>query len=285
VSRASRILIINADDFGYASSVNEGVVEAHRRGVVTATTWLAAGAAAAEAARLAANTPTLDVGLHLALSELPPCAPAASVRSLLYGGRLPRSYAGVVRRLVRRPDAVRAAETEWRAQYAAFSEHFGGPPSHVDSHQHVAMAPPLWNVFLRLAVEHGVSFVRVPQELSSPASLVRPPGTRRLPAALVLSALARAFRRRVRARGLRTTDRFSGFRVGGRATRADLLDLAAHVADGVTEWMVHPGTADTVDGCRRAAEMAALVDPSLRDALTERGVRLASFRELAATRG
>src|SRR5207245_3541269 len=60
-------LVVNADDFGFTPDVNEGIVEAHCRGILTATTLMANGAAFEDAVRLAGEHPTLDVGCHLVL--------------------------------------------------------------------------------------------------------------------------------------------------------------------------------------------------------------------------
>jgi predicted glycoside hydrolase/deacetylase ChbG (UPF0249 family) len=38
-------LIVNADDLGWTTGVNRGIVEAHRRGLVTSTSLLANGPA------------------------------------------------------------------------------------------------------------------------------------------------------------------------------------------------------------------------------------------------
>ena len=37
-------LVVNADDFGFTPDVNEGIVEAHLHGILTATTLMANGA-------------------------------------------------------------------------------------------------------------------------------------------------------------------------------------------------------------------------------------------------
>ena len=76
-------LVVNADDFGFTPDVNEGIMEAHRDGILTATTLMANGAAFDHAVRLARQTPALDVGCHLVL---------VGGRSLLPGRRpLPAS--------------------------------------------------------------------------------------------------------------------------------------------------------------------------------------------------
>jgi len=62
-----RRLIVNADDFGFTRDVNLGIVEAHRDGILTATTLMANGGAFEDAVRLARENPTLDIGAHLVL--------------------------------------------------------------------------------------------------------------------------------------------------------------------------------------------------------------------------
>ena len=71
-----RQLVVNADDFGFTRDVNQGIVEAHRYGILTATTLMAAGAfeenAFDDAVRLAGDNPKLDIGCHLVLVGAPP---------------------------------------------------------------------------------------------------------------------------------------------------------------------------------------------------------------------
>ena len=62
-----RRLIVNADDFGFTPDVNRGILEAHRRGILTATTLMANGGAFDDAVAIAKANATLDVGCHLVL--------------------------------------------------------------------------------------------------------------------------------------------------------------------------------------------------------------------------
>ena len=55
--------MVNADDFGFTRDVNQGIVEAHRGGILTSTTLMAIGPAFDDAVRLAKENPSLDVGL------------------------------------------------------------------------------------------------------------------------------------------------------------------------------------------------------------------------------
>ena len=69
-------LIVNADDFGLSSSVNEAVVRAHRDGILTSASLMVNEVGFDEAIKLAKENPKLGVGLHLTLlhghSALPP---------------------------------------------------------------------------------------------------------------------------------------------------------------------------------------------------------------------
>ena len=75
-------LIVNADDFGLTSGVTEGIVEAHRRGIVTSTSIIASGRAFESAVRHVAANPALGVGIHLTLVEELPVSDPAKIPSL-----------------------------------------------------------------------------------------------------------------------------------------------------------------------------------------------------------
>ncbi|WP_141565564.1 ChbG/HpnK family deacetylase, partial [Anaplasma marginale] len=62
-----RFAIVNADDFGISAEVNRAIVAAHDRGILTSTSLMVTGDAAAAAVELAKNRPELAVGLHLVL--------------------------------------------------------------------------------------------------------------------------------------------------------------------------------------------------------------------------
>ena len=63
----ARRLIVNADDFGRSSSINEAVIRAHREGILTSASLMVNEPAFDEAVKLARENPKLGVGLHLTL--------------------------------------------------------------------------------------------------------------------------------------------------------------------------------------------------------------------------
>ena len=83
-------LILNADDFGLTRGVNEGIIRAHREGILTSATLMACGPAFDHAVELAKQSPTLGVGCHLVLVGGSAVAPLEEVSSLAgKDGRLP----------------------------------------------------------------------------------------------------------------------------------------------------------------------------------------------------
>src|SRR5947199_8765588 len=76
-------LIVTADDFGLTEKVNQGIIEAHCRGIVTSTSLMANGGAFEHAVARARETPRLGIGAHLNLTQGPTVTPATVVRSLV----------------------------------------------------------------------------------------------------------------------------------------------------------------------------------------------------------
>ena len=86
----------------------------------------------------------------------------------------------------------------------------------------------------------------------------------------------------------RSTDWFAGFRLTGHYRSGDLAEVIRALPEGVTEFMCHPGRCgDDLRSARsrlkesREEELRALTAPEVRVALTEAGVELVSYRDLA----
>ena len=63
-----KVLVVNADDFGYSSGINRGIIQAHEKGIVTSTSVMVDGPAAEEARNLA-KYQKLSVGLHFNITD------------------------------------------------------------------------------------------------------------------------------------------------------------------------------------------------------------------------
>jgi predicted glycoside hydrolase/deacetylase ChbG (UPF0249 family) len=166
--------------------------------------------------------------------------------------------------------------------------HAGVRPTHLDTHKHTHLAPPVLDAVARLAQESGVRWVRRPFDFPLHALRRGVPRLKRLTSG-ALGLLRRRFHRVLASRGCRTTDHFAGFQITGRFRTAELLELLSAIPPGSTELMVHPGhcgpalrAARTRLKESREAELAALVAPEVREALLRHGIALANYAELSA---
>jgi hopanoid biosynthesis associated protein HpnK len=159
-----RCLIINSDDFGYSSEVNAAVLRAHREGILTSASLMVAEAGFAEAVELARRTPTLGVGLHVAVSYDHALLPQRSIPHLVDAeGRFGVDPLRVGLRYAFSPAAKGELRREMEAQFERFAQ-TGLPWSHVDGHQHMHLHPVVWDHLLELCDLYGIYRVRIPYE-------------------------------------------------------------------------------------------------------------------------
>lgn len=256
---------MNADDFGFTHDVNAGIVAAHREGILTATTLMANAPAFDNAVRLAQHNPTLDIGCHLVLVQaegLP-----STISELLVA--LARHQIDVFAELQRQVRKIIAA---------------GIHPTHLDTHKHTHLAPPVLDAVIRISREFSIPWVRKPVDFPLRNS-VSPLARRAVHGAV--RVLGRRFDARLRAAGCRTTDYFTGFQITGRLDAAHLQALIYELPGGLTELMCHPGflTGELQNSTTRlkesrVIEYQALTSPLVRRALSEKGVRLVCYRDL-----
>ena len=268
---AAKQLVVNADDFGFTPDVNEGIVEAHRHGILTATTLMANGAAFEDAVRWARETPSLDVGCHLVLIGCP---------SLVTGKPLPGTVGQLLGAIAARQ--IRPWD-ELRAQIERITAS-GIRPTHLDTHKHTHLAPPVLEAVARLGDEFGIRWVRRPFDFPLHAPSV--PRWKRA-ASRALGLLCTRFHRVLGRHGCRTTDHFAGFQITGQFRTSELLDLLGAIPEGSTELMCHPGRCGpALRGARtrlkesREAELEALTAREVREAVERAGIELVSYREL-----
>ena len=134
-------LILNADDFGMTRGVNEGIIRAHREGILTSATLMANGPAFDDAVRLSAANPKLGVGCHLVLVGGKCVARREDIASLADGdGNLPESLAKFVARLSSGMIPAKEIEQELRAQINKIQS-AGIRATHLDTHKHTNAHP------------------------------------------------------------------------------------------------------------------------------------------------
>jgi predicted glycoside hydrolase/deacetylase ChbG (UPF0249 family) len=238
-------LIVTADDVGLHRGMTDGAIRAHAEGIVTACSLVANGVAFDDAVERLRDTPSLEVGVHLALVE---------ERALTTGAPMPKGYIHFL--LSRKPFDV---ERELRAQLEKVLA-TGLRVTHLNGHQHLHMLPRIFTIVQRLADEHGIGYVRVVNDRGGRGGLARRASI------AALSALGR----RVDA-----TRRTIGVMEAGHLTVPRLIALLDHV-EGVTELVTHPGTDVDRYEWRYGwdEERRALCDSSVRSELDRRDIQL-----------
>ena len=149
-------LIVHADDFGLSEKVNEGILQAHRLGILTSASVMANGAAFEHAIEMWRSLPSLDLGIHLTLVEEQPVLDPAMVPSLVNEtGQFYRHATIFAKRYFMGKIRLGEVRRELAAQINKVMSR-GVTISHLDSHQHVHMLPQVLRVTLELAGEFGI---------------------------------------------------------------------------------------------------------------------------------
>lgn len=278
-------LVVNADDFGISARINEGIIAAHRTGIVTSTSLMAVGRAFEQAVQLCRSAPTLDVGVHLTLVAERPLLPGTS--SIIGDdGRFPASAGAFLRRWLTGNIRLKDVQAEWSAQIERVLDN-GIRVTHLDSHQHVHILPGLAELSFCIAAQYDVPFVRVPVEHFQ---LDRWPGRHEISRMMGATALWTSWMlaRLAGARKMRLQPpHFLGFQDGGRLDDLRLRRMLRTLRPGRTyELMCHPGLRPDEPDLQSWAyghevEFRTLTSPAIESEITAQGIQLCSFAELA----
>lgn len=274
-------LIVNADDFGLTRGINRGIVRAFTDGIVTSASLLVSADAFEEAVALARQHSGLDVGLHLALvgeravlgREVPSLADE--------NGRLIPTFGEFIRRVSLGRINWDEVELEMAAQIARFRE-TGLPLTHIDSHQHLHMLPPVFHRLCRLLQTTDGVWIRN----ASPPWRAGPGGSpKRRMQRLALDVSAAVSRASAPALRPKMPDGLLGFECSGCLDRPALEKILRRVPRGLSELVCHPGEGDEETtrkyghwGYCGSEELAALTAAEVRGVLLAESISLTSFR-------
>ena len=283
-----RQLIINGDDFGFSSGVNQAIIAAHEQGILTSTSLMVTGAAFAEAVALAQAHPRLAVGLHLVLacgrSVLPPSQIPHLVDADQNFSNQPEK-AGLYYHFSRA--ARRELPLEIRAQLTKFRA-TGLPLSHVDGHVHVHLQPVVMHHLAGMAAEFKIRFVRLPlEDLTASLRADRSDLVAKALLSLVYAGLRSYGAAVLRSHQIRFVDRVYGLLQSGRMTEAYLLKLIPHIHAHLVEIYAHPAVAIAGEPANEAyglgeAERDALISDQVRALIHHQGFELTNYSQLGA---
>lgn len=263
----ARLLIINADDFGMAPAINAAIPHTLREGLATSTSLMVPCTGAAEAIAWLRTNPDVPLGVHLTVvrdyagDRWPPLSTPHSIPSLLDADGAFTLHDGSHR--LSAAVVLAELEREFRAQVEAVLA-AGLTPTHLDFHSLLnGGRADVFDLSLGLAREYGLA-LRVAER----------------------EAIAR-----VQGLGLPTADDdfLDSFSLPTADKPARYLELLRDLPEGLSEWAVHPSTADVVaqagdpEGWAvRRADYAFLMSTEARAAVEAEGIILLDYRPLQA---
>ncbi len=244
---------------------------AHRQGILTSASLMIGGDAAEEAIRIARQTPTLAVGLHVVAVDGRPVLPSSQLQHLVDStGQFPDTAAALGLKYAFSQTCRDELAREIAAQFEAFAGS-GLPLSHVDGHQHMHVHPSVFPIVLPLARRYGARRFRLPRDNVSPRSGAR--GALNL----IFSALSRACLPRVRDAGLAITEHCFGLIQSGRMTESYVLSLLPRIRQSA-EIYFHPTTGPRLDELGpNPQDLQTLLNPRLKQAIKESGIALSGW--------
>ncbi|MGD0769371.1 MAG: ChbG/HpnK family deacetylase [Tepidisphaeraceae bacterium] len=261
-------IVVTADDFGIGRRTSEGILQAHLRGPVTATSLMVVtGDHVRASLPLLADAPNLDVGLHLVLTRCGHAPLVARKSSGLCGddGFVTNGHLWI-KAMTARLDRNAVAD-EIAAQAQLFHKLVGRAPAHVDAHHHAHQLPVIREALLDV-IARGLLPAITRVTVEPPAMMRFAPGVRakRRAAHLLGKRAAKLFWRR----GVWANDFYFGMLDSASLRRdAPWQHFLRRLPDfGVVEWVVHPGLPDeTLRGrdsycVQRWTELQSLIDPA-----------------------
>jgi chitin disaccharide deacetylase len=271
-------LVVTADELGLSAKRNQGIVDAHCKGIVTSASMLPYGPAFREAVKVAKALPALDIGIHLNLSEGEPMV--LGHKTLVDGNGNFWGRQEARRRARESVFDLREVEREVEAQIETLQA-AKVKITHINSVDHMHIRGNLAQSISVVAKKHGIRCFRCPADKIRPPSLKLDPDR--------VTAVQEYHQSAVNAIGvyaqqrMRSTENFGGAALIGFLTPELLIETLRALPEGLTELMVHPGLKAAekgFEGPDREAELQALTDPRLRPLLKELGIGLTHFGKL-----
>jgi predicted glycoside hydrolase/deacetylase ChbG (UPF0249 family) len=266
-----------ADDYGISPGVNGAIRNLVARGRLNATSVMVVAptfnTSEAEAlAGLNEDEKRVAIGLHFTLTG--PFKPLTQDYAPVKDGAFLPLEGTMLASFLQRLKRDRIAK-EVAAQISAFIAAFGHPPDFIDGHQHVHLFPQVREAFLSVVKEMA------PQAWIRQCGRSIPLRRRFNKKALMLDMLSYSFRRKARARGLRTNPAFAGaYDFRGEPDFAKLFPRFLHRLPPESVVMCHPGMVDDelsrLDPLttQREREYAYLGSDALPETLAAYGVSL-----------
>jgi hopanoid biosynthesis associated protein HpnK len=271
----ARRLVVNADDFGRAHSINQAVLQAHEAGILTSASLMVTGGALDGAVEVAQAHPRLGVGLHLCL---------ACGRAALKPTQIPNL---VDDRYHFSDSAVWAGfryffnrELRWQLRHEIEAQLLkfrstGLPLDHVDGHLNLHLHPTVVSLLEHHGPKWGVRHFRLTRDpFWLNARLAGGQWAYRIGHAIIFGLLCWRARPVLRRLGIRHTAAVFGLLQNGRVTEDYLIRLLPRLPLGDSELYAHPSRD------KSPHELEALTSERVKELVREHNIQLVRYQDL-----
>ncbi len=272
---ATRRLIVNADDFGRSSAINQAVIRAHREGILTTASLMVNGAAFDEAVELAKQNPTLGVGLHLTLICGKATCRQLEIPDLVNArGEFSNSPVLAGTRYFFSPTLRLQLAREIGAQFAKFKA-TGLVLDHVNGHLNLHLHPTVFEILASRCFEWNIRHLRITDDpFALNARLASGRWGYRLSHAFIFRRLARRARRTLLGSGIKSTNHVFGLLQNAQVDESFILKLLPQLPPGDSELYSHPSLDEFPH------EFTALVSPRVKALVATQGIQLLRYQDL-----
>lgn len=264
-------LIVSADDFGLTESINAGILKAYKDGIVTSINLLPTGEAFLDAVNLIRKLQLDSIGAHLSLAETGRFHKNRNIFLLEF-----------ILGLIKESDI----HTELENQLHKI-ERTGLKITNLSSHEYMHMMPRLFDIFLRLAEEHNIPFIRYPHG----DKITRVFDINKIYKSFILSYLNKGMEEVLGRHTIRFAEHFLGFLDSGRLREDILIGMLKSLKAGTTELVCHPGflSPEVLDRYRWhincEEELFSVTSQRVKKLIKDKEIELIGYRELLSQAG
>jgi hopanoid biosynthesis associated protein HpnK len=270
-----RRLIVNADDFGRSSSINQAVVRAHREGILTSASLMVNEPGFDEAVKLAKENPGLGVGLHLTLLVGHSALPPEKIPGLVNDrGEFPDNPVSVGFRYFFRRRLREQLRAEIHAQFSKFHA-TSLPLDHVNGHLHLHLHPVIFRILMEDAEQLGIRHLRFTRDcFARSRRMTHGRWFYRVAHAFIHDCLSKRAREPLRQRGIKHAQITFGLLQDSHVDEEYVLKLLPELPPGDSELYSHP----SLDKFKH--EFDALVSPRVKEQIKKLGIELIRYQDL-----
>ncbi len=278
-------LILTADDFGLHSSINEAVEEAYQKGILTNASLIVNGAKADEAIKICKRNPGLDIGLHYTLVEEAPVSAPEDVASIITKkGLFYENHFHLLKKMMTN-QAVKQDIVHELVSQIEYCHSSGVAISHIDSHRHLHVFPPIFKVIRPTLNRYGITKMRY---LNVPRFELNPENMFKTGVAMFFKAYSL-----INKSIYKHPDFFVGFYESGNINTSMLLSWLKLLSSNVYEIALHIGKSDKALKKKYGKwdqyfsysfswekEFNALTDPLIHEYIQNRKIQLINYSHL-----